>query len=193
MDGPELLAERLLRYGDEWRHEVERELHRTTQQQLIALGLDLREASREGPEEHRAALDRIADGIEEVLADLRVLSDRLYPASLSRGGLAPALRAYTRTLRVPVELDVESGEGSSAAVFYTVAEALAAAAAQPETTYIDARVARDGDSFRVLLRHDGAGMTIEQPLRDRVTALGGRIEIDAEATVTLEIPCAPER
>jgi signal transduction histidine kinase len=192
MDEPKLAA-RLLRYGDDLRHEVERTLHRTTQQRLLALGLDLRAASPEAPEEHRASLERIADGIEAVLDDLRALSEWLYPAVLSRGGLAPALRAHARTLRVPVELEIDGCEQSEAATYYAIADALSAVAARPEATYVHARVVTEGDVLRVNIRHDGAATPIKQELLDRIAALGGRIKIGEDAAVLLEIPSAPRR
>jgi signal transduction histidine kinase len=193
MDEPQLLAARLLRYGDDLRHEVERELHDTLQQRLIAVGLDLRAASDDAPEECRADLERIADGIEALLDDIRVLSERLYPASLSRGGLGSALRTYVRTLPVVVELEFDDCRHADAAIYFAVAEGLAAAAAQPGTTHVHARVAEDGEVIRVLVRHDGAGTKIEQALLDRVAALGGQIKVDEDATLSLELPIAPPR
>jgi signal transduction histidine kinase len=54
----------------------------------------------------RNQLTRTAQGLTDVLEDLREISRGLHPASLSRGGLRPALKSLVRRFAMPVELNV---------------------------------------------------------------------------------------
>src|SRR5262249_11381176 len=88
----ELLAsrERLVAAGDEVRSRIGRPLHDRTQQQLIALGLDLqavRASASPALSEAHAGFERLEHEIETVLEEVRGLSHGLHPALRARGGL----------------------------------------------------------------------------------------------------------
>jgi signal transduction histidine kinase len=75
------------------------------QQRLISLGLQLRAAEEclePGQNVLRNQLTRTAQGLTDVLEDLREISRGLHPASLSRGGLRPALKSLVRRFAMPV-------------------------------------------------------------------------------------------
>src|SRR5262249_55634168 len=81
---------RIVAAGDEARRRIERNLHDGTQQQLIALGLELQTVRAEVPPDLQQAhdgLDRMEQEIADVLDDVRELSRGLHPALLSRAGL----------------------------------------------------------------------------------------------------------
>jgi signal transduction histidine kinase len=48
------------------------------------------------PGEVQAGLDEVARDLESVLEEIRVFSQGLHPALLSRSGLGPSLRALAR-------------------------------------------------------------------------------------------------
>jgi hypothetical protein len=70
----------------------------------------------------------IASDVIEVIDELREISRGIYPASLSRGSLASAVRVLARRSSIPVELDIHTEavfrESAQAACYYVVAEAL---------------------------------------------------------------------
>jgi GAF domain-containing protein len=74
-----------------------------------SLALELRVAQDTVPAELsglRTAIGEAADGLTEVLAELREISRGIHPAILSEGGLGPALRTLARRSAIPVQLDV---------------------------------------------------------------------------------------
>jgi signal transduction histidine kinase len=181
---------RVVAAADETRRRIERDLHDGTQQRLVSLALELRSAETRMPPEHQNVvqqLSRTADGLNDVIDELREMTRGLHPAVLERGGLGPALRALARRAAVPVQLDVGvSGrlpQRVEVAAYYVVSEAVANAAkhARASLVEIDVRVAED--VLRMLVRDDGVGGADMSRgsgligLSDRVEALGGAIEL----------------
>jgi signal transduction histidine kinase len=148
---------------------------------------------------------RTAQGLTEVVEELREISRGLHPAILEKGGLGPALRALARRAGVPVELGVRVPgrlpERAEVAAYYVVSEALANAAkhARASVVRVDADVA-DG-TLRLLVADDGAGGADPSRgsgligLSDRVAAVGGRIEITSPpgggTSLLVTIPVGP--
>jgi signal transduction histidine kinase len=116
-----------------------------------------------------------------------VLSRGIHPASLSEGGLRPALTALARRSAVPVELDVDVParlpEPVEVAAFYVVSEALTNVAkhARAASAHVELRVSTD--ELHLSVRDDGVGGAVPRPgsgligLIDRVEALGGTISV----------------
>jgi signal transduction histidine kinase len=179
---------RVVAAADETRRRVERDLHDGVQQRLVTLGLVLRSAEAELPQdldEVRADLSHVGDGLKAVLDELREISRGIHPAILSEGGLAPALKTLTRRSPVPVALDIRV-EGRfpddvEVAAYYVVSETLTNTAkhAQASAVYVD--VARGDGVLRISVRDDGVGGADQARgsglvgLRDRVETLGGTI------------------
>ena len=84
------------------------------------------------PPEAVAGLDEVALGLEDVLEEVRIFSQGLHPALLSRAGLASSLRELARRSPVPVTPRPAAcralPEPVEVAVYYAVSEALANAA-----------------------------------------------------------------
>ncbi len=83
---------RVVAAADETRRRIERDLHDGTQQRLISLALQLRTAYASVPAEQRNLVEqwsRTADGLTEVIDELREISRGLHPVILERGGLGP--------------------------------------------------------------------------------------------------------
>ncbi len=181
---------RVVAAGDEARQRIERDLHDGTQQRLVSLGLDLRAADAivpPGSDELRAQLARTADGLAAALEDLQEVSRGIHPAILSRGGLAPALKALGRRSAVPVELDIRVDgrlpESVEVAVYYVVSEALTNAAKHAGASLVRVDLEVPDSVLRLAVRDDGAGGADPGHgsglvgLRDRVEAIGGDLQL----------------
>jgi signal transduction histidine kinase len=183
---------RVVAAADETRRRIERNLHDGTQQRLVSLGLELRAAealASQDQTELRAQLSNAMESLTGALEELQEISRGIHPASLSRGGLAPALKALARRSSVPVELSLDLGSRLpgrvEVATYYVVSEALANAAkhAGASGVWVDA-VTEDG-VVRVSIADDGVGGADPSAgsglvgLRDRVEALGGELSISS--------------
>ncbi|HEX6452663.1 MAG TPA: GAF domain-containing protein [Trebonia sp.] len=183
---------RIVAAADQARRRIERDLHDGTQQRLVSLALQLREAQAALPPGAADAVQRLDGAVAEVtgvLDELREIARGLHPAVLTEGGLRPALRALARRSAVPVELDVQVPgrlpEPAETAAYYAVAEALANMAKHAHASAAEVEVAACEGVLRVWVRDDGRGGagfgrgSGLVGLRDRVEALGGRIRLDS--------------
>jgi len=202
---------RIVAASDESRRRIERDLHDGTQQRLVSLGLAVRAAEASLPPDRsdlRAELSGVADGLAGAVEDLQEISRGIHPAILSKGGLAPALRALACRSAIPVDLDITAemrlAESIEVAVYFIASEALANAAKHSHATLIDLSLVQSEGRLVLAVRDDGVGGA--DPTRgsglvgltDRVDALGGSIsvrsrqgegtQITAEFPVELELP-----
>jgi signal transduction histidine kinase len=198
---------RILEAADAERRRVERDIHDGAQQRLVALGLTLRlarnHAATTGDEQLATELEGAADQLKGALAELRELAQGIHPATLSRAGIGPALRSLAELSPVPVEIRHTPHErlpaGVEAAAYFVVSEALANTAKHAGASRISVVVKRTGDLLMVDIQDDGSGGAGTGGgsglvgIRDRVTALGGRLEISSPrgvgTTIHVEIPC----
>jgi signal transduction histidine kinase len=200
---------RLVATADETRRRIERDLHDGAQQRLVALALSLRTARDAVPAELTgldADLARIADGLVNVLDDLREMARGIHPAILAEGGLGPALKALARRCTIPVQLDVQVPgrlpERVEVAAYYVVSEALANAAKHASATVIHVGAQTAGPALRLRVRDDGIGGadpargTGLVGLKDRVESLGGTITVHSPAgagtTLDADLPLTPD-
>jgi signal transduction histidine kinase len=200
---------RVVAAADETRRRIERDLHDGTQQRLIALALELRAAESRVPREQRSEVEqwsRTAQGLTDVIQELREISRGLHPATLERGGLAPAVRAIARRAGVPVKLNM-AVEGRlpqpvEVAAYYVVSEALANAAKHAQASVLDVDVSVVGDDLQLRVSDDGIGGADAAHgsgligLSDRVEAVGGRVKVTSPAgggttlLATIPLPAA---
>jgi signal transduction histidine kinase len=185
---------RVVATADETRRRIERDLHDGTQQRLVSLALELRTAAAAVPpelDELAARLSRAAKGLVDVADDLREISRGIHPAMLSKGGLGPALRALARRSAVPVELDVRTDrrlpERLEVAAYYVVSEALTNAAKYASASVVHVDLEADDSIVQLTIDDDGIGGADPGRgsgligLRDRIEALGGKIELVSPA------------
>jgi signal transduction histidine kinase len=149
-----------------------------------------------------AGLDEVTRDLESVLEEIRVYSQGLHPALLSRSGLGPSLRALARRSPIPVNLDIAGGprlpEPIEIAVYYVVSEALANAAKHSRASAVSVTVVSDTTGVRAAVADDGvggAGLGRSSGLIgliDRVEALGGRFALESPVgrgtTISIELP-----
>lgn len=176
---------------DSVRKQIERDLHDGIQQQLVALGLQIRAAEltvAPGQDELKGELTQVAAGLLDVLADVRQIAHGIQPAILSQRGLEPAMKALARHSPVPVRLAVRLPgrlpERAELGAYYIAAEALANVAKHAQATSAEISIEQSEGLVTLAVRDDGVGGTDPggaglAGLRDRVTALRGHLEISS--------------
>jgi signal transduction histidine kinase len=196
---------RIVRTSDEARRRFERDLHDGAQQRLVSMGFELREAEAMVPPElgdlHHT-LEQLDAGLNDVVDDLRELSQGLHPAVLSEGGLVPALRALARRSAVPIELQLAIDDGRleealEVTAYYVTSEALTNAAKHAHATRVEIAASERAGWLELTVRDDGRGGadpsgTGITGLVDRVEAVGGVIHVEsppnAGTTVEVKLP-----
>jgi signal transduction histidine kinase len=185
---------RLVAASDVARRRIERDLHDGAQQRLVTLGLQLRSAAAAAPpgfEEIRAEIDDVADGLTDVVGNLREISHGIHPAILSEAGLRSALRSLARRSAIPVDLDLQVGgrlpELVEVTAYYVISEMLANAVKHADASALAVTAELDDGSLRVCTQDDGIGGADPARgsglvgLRDRVEAIGGTFAVDSPA------------
>ncbi len=198
---------RVIAAADESRRRIERDLHDGAQQRLITLTVALRRADAKlppGADESRADLTRVAEGLTTAVDELRELSRGIHPSILTEGGLSPALKALGRRSPVRVKLDIRFEQRLpdhvEVAAYYTVSEALTNASKHANATRVWVSLRIQDDVLLLAVSDDGVGGADATRgsgltgLRDRIEALGGKIEIESPSRggtlVEAEIPVA---
>jgi signal transduction histidine kinase len=160
------------------------------------------------PPEHADLTERLssaAKGLSELSLVLQEITLGIHPASLSRGGLKPALKALARRSAVPVDLSVSASElvpeRVEVAAYYIVSEALTNAAKHARAESVRVEIEADATAVRIVISDDGIGGADADRgsgligLKDRVEALGGTIDIASPpgygTALLVEIPAEP--
>jgi signal transduction histidine kinase len=194
---------RLVTAFDEARRRVVRDLHDGAQQRLVHTIVTLklaREALRDGNGEVEPLVGEALEHAQQSNAELRELALGILPAALARGGLRVGVDAVVSRLDLPVRVDLPAERFPAeieASAYFIVAEALTNVVkhAHAERAEITASV-RNG-TFHLEVRDDGIGGADPKGhglvgLRDRATALGGRLEVaspdDGGTVVTATLP-----
>jgi signal transduction histidine kinase len=183
---------RILAAGDAERRRLERDLHDSAQQRLVALRIHLSLASEElDGSEQQAIVDMLGSEVDEAIDDLRSIAAGLHPKILSDAGVGAALRSVSRRAAIPVVIDGHwrrrHPQEIELAVYFSCLEAVQNAAkhagpgvtATIQLTEQDGRVrfvvADDGVGFHPQSVERGAGLN---NIADRVSAAGGVLAID---------------
>lgn len=186
---------RLVIAADAERRGFERTLHDGVQQELVALVVNLELARRLCATDPAAAvelLEELGRDARAALDGVRTLASEIYPPLLDAGGLLVAVRAAAAAEGMVAHVEVEALPTArpelAVTVFFCCREALRNAArhAGPGArAKVSVRV--EGASVVVEIADDGCGFATPAPpdgglcrLQDRVSALGGSLEIDSE-------------
>jgi signal transduction histidine kinase len=182
---------RLVLAADADRRRIERELHATVQQHLVALAVNLQLAGGSvdaDPAAAKALFEEMGRDVQQALDETAQLAQRIYPALLEGRGFAAALRSAAVGAGIPASVEVPAGASYPPEVAWTVylcwVDALehAGAGARARVTVRDEEgalafeVDEDGVARSTAPRSD-AGL---DRLRDRVEALCGRLTIRSE-------------
>ena len=192
------LATRLIRSQEEEGTRIARELHDSVCQKLSLQSVALSSLARDVPEGLRPALDDVRLSIRELVAEIRDISRKLYPAVLEHAGLPQAIEdlarnvegAWDGTILVRNRVDRAAGKLSPDQMLcmYRVAqEALHNAIEHSGATVIRVSLAASGDSLRLSVLDNGGGFAVEAAsqgggmgllsMKERVTAVGGVFRI----------------
>jgi signal transduction histidine kinase len=189
------------------RRRIERDLHDGAQQRLVTLRVQLQLVDEElehDPAAGARRLRKLGSSVDAAIDDVRSLARGIYPPLLADAGLAEALRAVAARETLPVTVQVDNSarypvEVESAAYFCCL-EALqnsakhsgaggATVAISSAPDLLRFTVSDTGRGFERNGRNGGAGLT---NMRDRLAAVGGRLEIESVpgsgTKVTGEVP-----
>jgi signal transduction histidine kinase len=182
---------RIVEAADAARRRIERDLHDGAQQRLVALALSLRrvEASLEPNAATTRELALARAELEAALGELRELARGIHPSVLTDRGLDAALLAVAGRSTVPVELNVDSCRTLPVSVqttaYFVVVEALTNASKHAHSDRVEVHVAVDEGQVMIDVGDDGIGGVDPargsglSGLTDRVSALGGTLEIES--------------
>ena len=198
---------RIVRDGDDERRRLERDLHDGVQQQLLALGAELRAGARLARNLGHAAASSLEAAVAEttiLLDEVRELAHGVYPAILTDAGLAPAVASLADVAQLPVKLTgAPTGRYPSsveATAYRVVAEGVENAVRHSDATIVRVGVCEAGDAVVVDVHDDGQGGAAVTSvgglaeLVDRVRAIDGTIAIESSpgegTSIRAVIPCA---
>ena len=172
----------------------------------MTLGLQVRAAEASVPAaatELKWELAQVAEGLTDVLHDVREISRGIHPAILSDRGLGPALKALARRAPVPVDLTVRVArrlpDRVELGAYYIVSEALANVAKHANAETVTVWVEAGRRVLTLSVRDDGVGGADPDGsgltgLRERAEALGGTLNLTSPpgrgTSVDVKLPAA---
>ena len=197
----QLLARQVVRFQEDERAHLARELHDGATQTMVSAKLLVESAVAQLEREHRAvppSLGRALSGLKESLNEVRRISHRLRPAMLDELGLPAALELLGREAgdagfaQVDVQVNGDAialPDEVKTALFRVSQEALANVAkhAQAQQVRIELSFAPDGVALRIT--DDGRGFESDQVqldprrgiglrnMRERLASIGGRFDV----------------
>ena len=189
------------------RQRVERDLHDGAQQRLVMLSLEVamaqERANATDDPELREMLEKVADELSGALVEIRELARGIHPALLTEAGLGPALQSLAERAPVPTRVAAAPAARFPASVeataYFVVSECLTNIAKHSRASMATISAREQGDELVLEVLDDGVGGAQMANgsglagLKDRVTALGGRLTIesarDSGTTVKASIPC----
>jgi signal transduction histidine kinase len=185
---------RIVQAGYEERRRLGRDLHDGAQQELVGAVISLKLAQRRLPRDPDEANDLVEEAlahIETGIRELRELAAGIHPSILTDRGLGAALEALAGRSPMPVELLEVPPQRLPVPVetsaYFVVAEALTNAAKHARCSHVQVGVRVEQGAVTVEVRDDGVGGADSSAgsglrgLADRVSALGGRLEVMSPA------------
>ncbi|HSP74154.1 MAG TPA: histidine kinase [Gaiellaceae bacterium] len=173
------------------RRRLERDLHATAQQHLVALRVSL-ELARERALSDTALAERLAslgDGLDQALIDLRRIASDIYSPLLEQAGLTAALREAARQSPRPLRLDLQDvgrlPPDVESCIWVCIHEALTNALTHAGDVTPRLRLSRDAESVSFSVGDDGVGFDPEtaasgpglRRIVERLAAAGGTASI----------------
>ena len=202
------LAGRLLYMRDDERRRLARELHDSVGQALTAITMDIavvqRESDKLSPTAARATSET-ADLIQQVLREIRTMSQLLHPPLLDECGLLSAIRWYAdgfaqrSNIKVTLELDEGLGRLSrdlETTIFRVLQECLTNIHRHSRSQTACIRIVRSPTEVQLAISDEGRGISAEKisemrsrsgnigvgtvGMRERIELVGGKLEIASE-------------
>lgn len=209
------LTEAMFQASERERRAIAADLHDGPVQDLAGVSYALSALRSSVPDERRAMVDRLAAVVRTAVASLRRVMLDVYPPDLSADGLHRALDDLVLPLQEQgLTVDVRTGPlpplgpQQAATLYRTAKETLANVAHHAQAERVWVSLEADGEERRPVVRlevaDDGVGFPPSyrgsspnghlglQLARDRVTALGGQLDIGDRpgggASVTVVLP-----
>jgi signal transduction histidine kinase len=197
---------RLVTAQDEARRHLERDIHDGAQQQLVALGINLRLAQTladRNPKRAWELLGEQATAAEDALETLVTLARGDHPRVLREEGLVAALRAVATASPLPVTLRADQvgrlPTSAEAALYFSALEALQNVVKHAGASSVQMSLDLVGGVVVLRLTDDGRGITdTDVPgagranIRDRLAPLGGAVLMvrrpEGGTEVTVSVP-----
>jgi len=204
------------------RNRLARELHDSVTQTIFSMTLTA-EAARilleRDPSKAGAQIDRLLELAQSALAEMRSLISHLRPKTVAEEGLIPALRRHVDergnqdgltvalNLEGYVEDDTRLPPETEEALFRIVQEALNNVVKHAQTDQAEVRLHLSDELVTLLIEDSGVGFDPAHvklgtshlgltSMRERVKALGGRLEIESQpgagTHIKVEVPLAKE-
>jgi two-component system, NarL family, sensor kinase len=172
------LSERLLVLQEEERRRIAAELHDSTAQHLVAVGLNLMQVEALGlPPAGQRILEAVDRSLEEALKELRIFTYLLHPPGLETDGLAGTIQAFAEgfadrtglnvTIRMTGAVDSLSSNRQRA-LFRIVQEGLANVHRHAKASRAVLSLSLTPDEAILCIGDDGRGMRVRR--RDAVGA-----------------------
>jgi PAS domain S-box-containing protein len=170
------ISKQLLRTQDEERRRIARELHDSTSQHLVAVGIGLTRLSMINERESDARMDRediqeiltdVRKGITEAQHEIRALSYLLHPPALERMGLCQTLRrfaaGFARRTRIHVDLIIQDrldcrSHDIATALLRIAQEALINVYRHSNARKVEIRLTSADGRLRLEIEDDGKGI-----------------------------------
>jgi two-component system NarL family sensor kinase len=217
------LSGQLLRSQDEERRSIARDLHDSTGQDLVALATTFGQLLASLPPSGRKLRKLASQGqslAERCIREVRTLSYLLHPPMLDESGLEDALRhfipGFAERTGIEVDLDLSPNFGRLASetelgLFRVVQECLINIHRHSGSFTAKIRLVRDAEKIILEVSDKGRGISASKlvlpetisltagvgipSMQERVTRIGGRLEIDSSShgtTVCVTIPLRKE-
>jgi signal transduction histidine kinase len=206
--------DRLVTAQDQERRRLERDIHDGAQQQLVALGINLRLAQTlaaqapggRAPARAWELLGEQGAAAADAMETLASLARGVQPQVLREHGLLEALRRVADTSPVPVHVRATPGGAArldphtEAALYFCGTEAVQNAVKHAGASRVDVLLTAEDGQVRLSVTDDGSGVAGTAAgagltnMRDRMVALGGTLHIGSApgggTTVTGTVPAA---
>lgn len=200
------LSGRLMQIQDEERRRIARDLHDSTGQKLVALKLSLSQTKSDGE-----AQGEQIQLVDDVLQEVRTLSQLLHPPLLEEAGLMSATRwlaeGFSSRSGIKVRLNGPEKlerlpQNIEIAVFRVIQEALNNIHRHSGASSAEIEVKQEDGSLRMKIADNGHGRRRPQSkepdlgvgilgMQERLAQLGGRLTINSSAngtTIDAEVP-----
>lgn len=211
------LSARLLQIQDEERRRIARELHDSVGQLLAAISMNISKVSRENGKLSTPAASAVSENmklVEQVSNEIRTLSHLLHPPLLDEIGLLSALKwfieGFSERSKIKVTADVPSDLGRlprdvELSLFRIVQECLTNIHRHSGSLTAFVRLARSGQGVTLEVKDEGKGFSANgesisgadtpgvglRGMRERVSQLGGQLEITSNGTGTFVLAKLP--
>jgi len=185
---------RLVTEADQARRQVVRDLHDGAQQRLVhtIVTLKLAQQALDGGNGEGVAESLVGEALghaELSKAELRELAHGILPSVLTRGGLRAGVDTVVERVDLPVEVEIPDDRlppEIEASAYFVIAEALTNVMKHAQAKSAQVRATVSEGWLSIAVRDDGIGGVDPGGhgmlgMSDRVTALGGRLQVESPA------------